>query len=229
MPDAPAAPPLNKLLREGWGLLDLTWSNLRPPVIVPRAGRGQPVIVIPGMVAGDATVNFLRRSLRASGFDPYPSDIVFHLTARQKNIDRVVARLRAVHQSTGQKVALIGWSLGGLFARVIAQAHPELVSAVLTLGAPFSGDLHANNAWRLYEALDGGRIEDSPFASTVANKPPVPTVALWSAEDGIISSVSARGLPHESDRQEELHARHLDLASNAASVRRIIEVLGEVL
>lgn len=180
------------------------------------------------MVAGDVTVTFLRRSLRASGFDPYRSDILFHLTAQQKNIERVVARLADVHHSTGRKVALIGWSLGGLFARVIAQAHPQHVSAVLTLGAPFSGDLHANNAWRLYEALDGGRIEDSPFAGTVATKPPVPTVAIWSENDGIISPASARGLPHESDRQVELHSRHLDLASNAASVRRIIEVLGEV-
>ena len=100
---------------------------------------------------------------------------------------------------------------------------------MLTLGTPFSGDPRANNAWRLYERLSGHPVDQSPFPENAAEKPPVPTVAIWSAEDGVISPESARGLPHESDWQVEVQAHHLDIATNAASVRRIIMVLAEVL
>ncbi len=136
---------------------------------------------------------------------------------------------KAFEQATGLKVALVGWSLGGLYARLIAHRHPHMVSAVATLGTPFSGDPHANNAWRLYELLSGHKVTNSPFAEDISAKPPVPTMAFWSAQDGVISPENARGLPHESDRQEELAGGHIELATRAANVRRIITVLGEVL
>ena len=126
-------------------------------------------------------------------------------------------------------MALVGWSLGGLYARILAHRHPELVSAVVTLGTPFSGDLRANNAWRLYEKLSGHPVDHSPFSENVAAKPPVPTVAVWSANDGIIAPESARGQPEESDRRVEVAAHHLDMGSNAASVRQVIAALAEVL
>jgi dienelactone hydrolase len=226
---AGAGPSLEKLLREGWGLADLASSWLRPAVKVDGAGRGMPVMVIPGMLSGDETVRYLRRSLAASGFDPHTSDILFHAVASKDSVARVARKLERIHQENRQKVSLVGWSLGGLYARILAQRHPELVSAVLTLGTPFSGDPRANNAWKLYEKLSGHPVDQSPFPEDIAVKPPVPTIAIWSGEDGIISPASARGLPHESDRQVEVSAHHLDLASNGASVRRIIELLAETL
>ena len=224
-----AAPPLGKLLGEGWGLADLAASWLRPPVRVAGAGQGQPVIVIPGMVSGDATVRYLRRSLDASGFAAHPSGVVFHGAATVRSVAAVERQLQRVFHDSGQKVALLGWSLGGLYARALAHRHPHMVSAVVTLGAPFSGDLRANNAWRLYELLNRGPVEQVPFADPIAVKPPVPTVAIWSTNDGVIAPAAARGEPDESDRQVEVHARHLDIASNRACVRRVIEVLGETL
>lgn len=226
---AASAPPLDKLLREGWGLADLASSWFRPAVKVSGAGRGQPVIVIPGMLTGDSTVQYLRRSLRASGFDARPSDISFHAVATTESVGRVARQLARVNAETGQIVALVGWSLGGLYARILAHRHPELVSAVVTLGTPFSGDLRANNAWRLYEKLSGHPVDRSPFSENVAAKPPVPTVAVWSANDGIIAPESARGQPEESDRRVEVAAHHLDMGSNAASVRQVIAALAEVL
>jgi len=222
-------PPLNKLLREGLGLADLAASWARPAVKVAGAGQGQPVMVIPGMMSGDETVRYLRRSLAASGFAPHASGIMFHAVASAASVGRAERQLERNHQDSGQKVVLLGWSLGGLYARALAHRHPHLVSAVVTLGAPFSGDMRANNAWKLYEAINRGPIEAVPFDDPIAQKPPVPTVAVWSTNDGIIAPAAARGQPDESDRQVEVSARHLDLASNRACVRRVIEVLAEVL
>ncbi len=95
----------------------------------------------------------------------------------------------------------MGWSLGGIFARELAKQRPELVRLVVTLGSPFSGDPRANNAWRIYELLNDHPVDRPPIASDLAEKPPVPTVAVWSPRDGIVAPVAARRQRHESDRQ----------------------------
>ncbi len=223
------APPLTLAALEIRGLAALPLSQWRPALRVAGAGKGQPVITIPGMLAGDSSISFLRRSLVASGFDARSSGIAFHAVATPQSVGLVARRLADIHAETGQKVALVGWSLGGLYARVIAQRHPEMVSAVMTLGSPFSGDPHANNAWRLYELLSGHEVDRSPFPEKFSDKPPVPTVAVWSAQDGVISPENARGLPHESDRQVEVGGGHLEFATAAASVRQVVAVLGDVL
>ena len=223
------APSLTLAALEVKGLATLPFSPLRPPLKVPGAGKGRPVVAIPGMLTGDLAIRFLRRSLAASGFDARESGIGFHAVATPDSVTLVQATVVRAAQETGEKVALVGWSLGGLYARVIAQRIPHHVSAVMTLGSPFSGDPHANNAWRLYELLSGHPVTEPPFAERFDAKPPVPTVAVWSRRDGVISEENARGLPYESDLQVEVEVGHLQLATNAACVRRVITVLGEVL
>lgn len=223
------APPVSLAALEIKGLGAIALSPIRPALQVADAGAGQPVITIPGMMSGDRSISFLRRSLAASGFDARQSGIVFHAVATRLSVSQVEGRLAAIHAETGQKVALIGWSLGGLYARILAHRQPQMVSAVVTLGTPFSGDPHANNAWRLYELLSGHKVTHSPFTEDFGQKPPVSTVAFWSPNDGIVSPENARGLARESDRQVEVASSHFELATRSASVRRIIEVLGEVL
>ena len=90
---------------------------------------------------------------------------------------------------------LVGWSLGGIYAREVAKLRPELAAKVITLGSPFSGDPRANNVWRLYEWVAGHPVDDPPIKTDLAEKPPVPTLAIWSRRDGIVSVASARGEP----------------------------------
>jgi pimeloyl-ACP methyl ester carboxylesterase len=223
------APPVSLAALEIKGLGAIALSALRPALKVAGAGARQPVITIPGMMSGDRSISFLSRSLGVSGFDARKSGIMFHAVATRHSVALVEQRLAAIHAETGRKVALIGWSLGGLYARILAHRQPQMISVVMTLGTPFSGDPHANNAWRLYELLSGHKVTQSPFAEDFAQKPPVPTVAFWSPNDGIVSPENARGLPDESDRQVQVSASHFELATRSASVRRIIEVLGDVL
>ena len=222
-------PDIAKAVMEFFTMPKLALNSVRMPVCVPSAGNGEPVMVIPGMMSGDHATSFLRRSLDASGFDARPSGLIFNTGATPKRIEMLEHGIAGLRQEFGQPVAVVGWSLGGLFARLLARRRPENISAVMTLGSPFSGDPHANNAWRLYELINGHPVTHSPFPEDIAVKPPTKSIAVWSPNDGVIAPESARGQPHESDRQIEVAATHMEMATGEQTVRTIIEVLGEEL
>lgn len=182
-------------------------------------------MVIPGMLSGDNSTALLRSTLREAGFDNYGWGEGFNTRVTAETVARVEQRLADIAGRTGQKVIVIGWSLGGLYARLLAHRRPELVEMVMTLGSPFSGNRRANNAWRLYERLNDHTVDAPPFSEDVSAKPPVPTVAMWSASDGIVAPASARGLPGESDRQVELPFRHFELGSSRRAIAKIVEIL----
>src|SRR3546814_11936162 len=92
-------------------------------------------------------------------------------------------------------VTVIGWSLRGLYAREIAKRLPQAVAQVITLGSPFSGDLRANRAWRLYERVAGHRIDTPPIEVRLHGQPPQRTVATWSRVHGVVLAHPIRGFP----------------------------------
>ena len=102
----------------------------------------------------------------------------WNLGARADTLDRLKRRLDAI--APDRPVLLVGWSLGGLFARELARSQPERVRAVVTLASPFSGDPRLNNVWRLYERVAGHPVDAPPIAR-ICDKPPVPTLAIWGA------------------------------------------------
>ena len=147
--------------------------------------------------------------------------------ARADTLERLKARLDAV--ADHRKVLLVGWSLGGLFARELARAHPEMVRGVVTLGSPFSGDLRTNNNVRaLYEWVAGHPVDQPPFPRVLA-KPPVPTLALWSRRDGIVSVRAARGLEGERDKEVEINTTHMGFAVSRAALAQINREIAKVL
>ena len=163
-------------------------------------------MVIPGFIANDRTTMELRRALAADGWRVHPWALGWNLGATADTVERLKARLDAI--SPDQPLLIVGWSLGGVFARALALAHPDRVRAVVTLGSPFSGDPRANNVWKLYELVAGHPVDAPPIKRNSA-KPPVPTLAFWSRNDGIIAPAAARGQPHESDRSVELDCTHM--------------------
>ena len=173
----------------------------------PRGPRdGDPALVIPGFIANDRTTMELRRALAAGGWRVHPWNEGWNMGARSDTIERLKTRLDAI--DTERPVLVVGWSLGGVFARALAQAHPERVRAVVTLGSPFSGDPHSNNVWKLYEWVAGHKVDEPPIERDTS-KPPVPTLAIWSPNDGIIAPRAARGLEHESDKTVALECGHM--------------------
>ena len=227
--DPAKAPPRWRWALEFLALPKIHAAPLRAPVVVPPFGRGRPVIVIPGMMSSDRATALLRHSLAKAGFSVEGWGQGMNTGAKVAQIARLEAQLCDLSARTGEKVVLIGWSLGGLFARVLAQRHAEQCALVLTLGSPFSGDRRANNAWRVYEALNDHKVDAPPFAEDLGAKPPVRTIAVWSKRDGIVAPRSAEGEAWQSDMRIEVPFKHFELASARGAVLAVLGILREEL
>jgi pimeloyl-ACP methyl ester carboxylesterase len=181
---------------------------------------GPPALVIPGFIATDRTVMELRRALADGGWRVHPWECGWNLGARPDTVEQLARRLDQI--SPDKPVLVVGWSLGGVFARELARAHPDRVSAVVTLGSPFSGDPHLNNVWRLYEWVAGHPVDAPPIDRNPA-KPPVPTLAIWSRADGIVAPAAAKGLAEESDKAVEFKCNHMAFGVSRTTARQVVD------
>src|SRR5262245_57497124 len=115
-------------------------SGLGP--LGPRGPEdGPPVLVIPGFLATDRTTMELRRALARAGWRSHPWLLGINTGAKANTMDLLQQRLEAIEADAKQPVLVIGWSLGGMFARQLAARAPDKIRAVVTLGSPFSGNL----------------------------------------------------------------------------------------
>jgi pimeloyl-ACP methyl ester carboxylesterase len=189
-------------------------------------GGPRAVMVIPAFLANDLPTWHLRRTLEHNGFSAYGWGEGLNMGARAGKFERLLERIEALAaQAPDGKVALVGWSLGGLYARELAKRRPERVSMVATLGTPFSSGLRRNNAWKLYEAVNDHDVDHPPVRVDPAEKPPVRTVAIWSRRDGIVATASARGEEGERDEAIEVGCRHNELVSDRRAVKALVEAL----
>jgi hypothetical protein len=186
--------------------------------------NGPKLMVIPGFLATDRTTLGLQRALAEAGFRVTGWGLGLNRGVTEDVVDRISARVEAF--GAGQKVILVGWSLGGLYARVVAQERPDLIEKVVTLGSPFSGDRRRNNnVWRLYELVAGHPVNAPPIDKDPAVKPPVPTLAIWSRRDGIVAPAGARGEPSERDAEVEVDSSHMGFAVSRHAWPQVIAAL----
>jgi hypothetical protein len=217
-------PPLSLLLRE---MGSFAWMRARatfaPSVVTGMCGDGHKVIVIPGFMASDRTTGRLRRTLDRAGFASSGWGLGRNRGIRADVLQRLDARIATV--AGEDSVTIIGWSLGGLIAREYAKYAPERVTRVITLGTPFSVDLRANNAWRAYELIAGHKVDKPPIDAIPHEKPPVPTTAFWSRQDGVVAPASARGAEGEADERIELRCTHMAFVADPAAIRAVIKAI----
>lgn len=187
---------------------------------------GPPALVIPGFIAHDRTTMALRKGLAAAGWRTHGWEMGWNWGVRHDTIQRLRHRLDEIQN--GDPVLVVGWSLGGLFARELAREAPAQIRAVVTLGSPFSGDPKQNNVWRLYERVAGHKV-DNPPVPRITDKPPVPHLAMWSRRDGIVAPRSARGLEHERDKEVELCCTHMAFGVSNRVVRQVVREIDRFL
>jgi hypothetical protein len=222
------APPKGIRVRE------LAWNTVRLVRHFAKRGPrgpldGEPVLVIPGFLCSDETTLALRKELAAAGFRVHGWKLGWNLGAKADTLERIRERVESLGHN--KPILIVGWSLGGIYAREFARHYPELVRAVVTLGSPFSGDPHQNNVWQLYEWVAKHKVDDPPIPR-ITDKPPVPHLAIWSRLDGLIAPRAARGLPHERDKEVEVAVHHMafGVSTKAArkSVREILKFLADL-
>lgn len=154
---------------------------------LPR-GDGHPVLVLPGFLAADGSTWPLRRLLKRLGYDARGWRLGRNIVVDEARIGEMEALLQRVHRQAGRRVSLVGWSLGGVFARELAKHRPDIVRQVVTLGSPISGERDHTNASRLFAYLNrrGPDPFDSPRFAAITAPPPVPTTAILTRSDGIV-------------------------------------------
>ena len=192
---------------------------------LPR-GDGHPVVVIPGFGAGDLTTLPLRTFLNDRGYASYAWNQGFNLGPRDGVLDGVRALLSKTAQDHGERVSLIGWSLGGVYARELAKEFPEQVRCVITLGSPFAGHPRATNAWRLFALLNGGDdVHDPRLLAQLRKAPRVPTTSIYSKTDGVVAWQCSLNEPEPHTENIEVHASHLGMGMNPFALFAIADRL----
>ena len=183
----------------------------------PRGDR-HPVLVLPGFLVSDLSTTMLRNYLNALGYDAHGWEMGRNLGGVARNRAGLRARLSDLHRRTGKKVTVIGWSLGGVYARDLGVAMPEAIRSVITLGSPFSRSPHASNISDIYEAVSGegpwdaGAHEFDAIGGDLA----VPSTSIYSKVDGIVSWRSSVLRTNErSENIEVIGASHVGLGVNA--------------
>ena len=167
----PSLPLLALELRAPWefGAVLPAWPVLqRAPL-----GDGHTVIVFPGLTAGDATTLPLRRYLESRNYNTLGWGQGLNLGPRDGVLENAKAQLQQAVDASGHKVSLVGWSLGGIYARELAKEMPDLVRCVVTLGTPFAGPHTSTNAWRIYQFASGRSIERETENYNLPEAPPV--------------------------------------------------------
>ena len=184
------------------------------------AGDGHPVIVFPGLSASDSSTLPLRHYINSLNYNVSGWNQGFNFGARAGVIDTVSRQVKDTFEATGKPVSLIGWSLGGVYAREIAKMMPNMVRSVITLGTPFSGSPKSTNAWRVYELTSGRKIERESTRYDLPGAPPVPTTSLFSRTDGVVAWKASIQKPCKINHQTEnieVIASHIGIGMNPSA------------
>lgn len=219
------------LLAEGRFLLErAAFRRIRSSLATLPRGDGHPVLVFPGFCASDHSTANLRAVLGDLGYQTLGWGLGRNLRVDLERVEQMQRIVQDLAQRTGRKVSLIGWSLGGIFARELAKLDPGTVRQVITLGSPIRDDRRHTNATRLFELINGKEPEvlGQGRFSGLDRAPPVPTTAILSRSDGIVhpnGSIQHAASSHERTENIVVRGSHLGLVHNPAATIAIADRL----
>ena len=226
---AAKAPSLFWTLTEGRAIFELqSFYAMRLAMKMLPKGDGHAVLVLPGFVASDLSTRPLRGVLKDLGYEAHGWGLGRNLTFNEEREQEMTSLLDRIYQSQGRPVSIIGWSLGGVFARELAKWFPEKVRSVISLGSPISANRDHSSAKRLFEAINGEPTEEEleRFKDMQA-PPPVPCTSIYTKTDGI---VHWHGSLQESGPQSEnieVPASHIGIGVNPIAIYAIADRLAQ--
>ncbi|MGD9603237.1 MAG: esterase/lipase family protein [Gammaproteobacteria bacterium] len=243
--DPSVEPTLTPLWREaGW---PFEWMRLRTSAVyfgcgIPR-GHGEPVLLIPGFMAGDALMLELHRWLKRIGYRSYLSNIAWNNDCPDRTARMLATRLHAIRRRHGRPVRLVGHSLGGMLAKSLLQDHPGAIDRIVTLGSPFRSLVKAHPAvvgiWdqlkntrsrlvgrNLHASCGTGHCLCSFVKNLVQPEPrDVPQFAIYSRKDGVADWSSC--IEEQPSANTEVDCTHIGMVVHPEVFRAIAVRLAE--
>jgi pimeloyl-ACP methyl ester carboxylesterase len=220
-------PPLTQFLGEGLSVAVVPRLLLALPRLsrFPR-GHGEPVVLLPGFGAGDASNAVLYAMLRYLGYRVHGWGLGVNRGNVEALLPRVEERIRMVRDHAGMPVRLVGWSLGGVLAREIARDAPDLVDRVVTMGTPVVGGPKYTRVGSTYRAagFDVDEIErkiDARYAIPIR----VPVTAIYCKADGIVDWRACIDRRTPGIEHVEVRATHFSLGFDP----KVLEIVADKL
>ena len=167
-----------------------------PLLMAAPQGDGHPVVLVPGFMAGESTLLALKLFLQNKGYDVHTWGLGRNVGFRGKHANALPQKIRYLHHTTGRKVSLVGWSLGGVFSFYGAETTQDCVRSIITLGSPVSVDMMGNQSppalkamYRLVSHRLGASahlMQPRAKAMREHRRLPIPTSCLYSLSDGVV-------------------------------------------
>ena len=206
-------------------------TSIALDAVIPRrdTGADRPVLVLPGFYATDGLTGRVRGHLRRQGYRAYSWGLERNLGLTDKIVDGLPQRLEEVYGRHHHPVSVVGWSFGGLLARWLAHEHPDKVRQVVTLGSPWRAEGEVTRATAAFEASArknglSGRARE--IVETLREPLPVPTTAIWSKSDGVVSW-RACAVEGPATENIEVVSSHVGLVSNPLALAALDDRLAQ--
>jgi dienelactone hydrolase len=202
-----------------------------PLLAVERRGDGHPVLVLPGFLGGDPSTLVLRNSLRWLNYSVSGWRAGANLGPTEAVVNRLRARLAELAETSGRRVSIVGWSLGGLYAHELARRSPGSVRQVITLGSPVGltrrGGARTTSGW--FDRVSHLHVAPSlvPRPWSEAGSLRVPVTSVYTRTDGVVPWRSCL-VPAGRHRQNvEVHGSHHGLAHNPTVLHLLADRLAQ--
>lgn len=194
-------------------------------------GDGHPIVVYPGLGGGALATSHLRSFLKDCGFAVHDWGGGVN-TGPEGVFDDWLqpheARVRELHREHARAVSLIGWSLGGVYAREIAKRCPGCVRQVITLATPFAALARGNHAGTVFKLLNREKTHlPAGLEARIRECPPVPTTSVYSKSDGIVCWRGCIEKATATAESVEVHASHLGMVTHPQVLRIVANRLAQ--
>jgi len=226
-----SATEMNRAAME-FAALHTSWPLIKETL--PK-GDGHPVLFLPGFLTSDVFTTPLQTRVEERGYKVYGWDYGINTGFDEKTAEHLKKRLKEVFdENGGQKVSLVGHSLGGVYARELAREFPEMVRDVITLGTPFgmlddTAKASSEYLKGVYEYFNPGNehLDIDNIKERGLTPPPVPTTSMFSKDDGVVNWKATLNPKCAETENIEVYGSHIGMTFNPLTVAAVIDRLAQ--
>ena len=215
------APPLFNVLLESRSAVEwISMFGIYHLIPKHKASKNKPVLLMPPYLGNDISTKFVRNYLKSVGFKTYKWELGVNMI-NSKYLPKLIERLDEIFEKHQEKVSLVGWSGGGIFAKIIANRHPDKVAQLITIGSPVWGVKNMKTPLlRMLEFLRGKSLRErnDKFIKELEEIPEVPITCIYTKTDGLLPwkhCMEAETL-RKNIRNIEVFGSHCGMGANAS-------------